>query len=134
MGPCFVSRILGLQRIDGCCISQCKQCKQEKNDGKAEEEESVGGTPYRQPKSIGGGEISPQDLGALSHPPPTLKQLGWEGIKVGNRGIRIGTSDRFGRGRGELKLLVLDVLRPFSGSGGSNLQRIFGSVCLWFRV
>ena len=44
------------------------------------------GLPYREPKSIGCGEIPPQDRGGGG----------------GNRGIRIGTSDRFGRGRGEL--------------------------------
>ena len=71
---------------------------------------------HRQPKSIGGGETSPPDLGAhlwvhtegTPPPPPRWPFCGvgvsGEGIKRwGIEGIRIGTSDRFGRGRGEYK-------------------------------
>ena len=64
---------------------------------------------HRQPKSIGGGETSLPDLGAhlwvhTEAPPPPPKRVVWrggsgEGIKRwGIEGIRIGTSDRFGRG------------------------------------
>ena len=67
---------------------------------------------HRQPKSIGGGETSPPDLGAHlwvhteGPPPPPGPFCGvgvsGEGIKRwGIEGIRIGTSDRFGQGRGE---------------------------------
>ena len=57
---------------------------------------------HRQPKSIGGGETSLPDPEA----PPTMVVLrggvSGEGIKRwGIEGIRIGTSDRFGQGRGE---------------------------------
>ena len=69
---------------------------------------------HRQPKSIGGGETSPPDLGAhlwvhteAAPPPPHdgvfVGGVSGEGIKRwGIEGIRIGTSDRFGRARGEL--------------------------------
>ena len=67
---------------------------------------------HRQPKSIGGGETSPPDLGAhlwvhteATRPPPPPRWwfggvgVSGEGIKRwGIEGIRIGTSDRFGRG------------------------------------
>ena len=59
-----------------------------------------GGPSHRQPKSIGGGETSPPDLGAHlwvhteRPPPPMMARRGWVGIGE----IRIGTSDRFGRG------------------------------------
>ena len=64
---------------------------------------------HRQPKSIGGGETSPPDLGAhlwvhteAPPPPPQWLWVSAKGIKRwGIEGIRIGTSDRFGRGRGE---------------------------------
>ena len=50
---------------------------------------------HKQPKSTGGGETSPLDPGAGVG-------VSGEGIKRwGIEGIRIGTSDRFGRGRGE---------------------------------
>ena len=62
---------------------------------------------HRQPKSIGGGETSPPDLGA--HLWVHTQGASGEGTKRwGIEGIRRGTSDRFGRGRGEL-LLFLEV-------------------------
>ena len=59
---------------------------------------------HAQPKFFGGGETSPPDLGAHlwvhteGPPPPTMALWDW---RWGIEGIRIGTSDRFGRGRGE---------------------------------
>ena len=71
---------------------------------------------HRQPKSIGGGELHRRTLGLIygftqRHPPPPhdggLGGVSGEGIKRwGIEAIRIGTSDRFGRGRGELGLRV----------------------------
>ena len=84
MGLCFVSRTLGLQRIDSC-RSQPVQAKE--TGGKAEatitmegkrskrvreggEKEGTGGREKGfggrggGERAIGGGEISPQDLGA----------------------------------------------------------------------
>ena len=61
--------------------------------------------------SIGGCDISPQDLGAhlwvdtddlLRQTPPTPHKPGLLGKKRwGIEGIRMVTSDRFGKGRGE---------------------------------
>ena len=64
------------------------------------------GAPYRQPKSIGGGETSPPDLGAHLW---VHTRWGYrEGIKRwGIEGIRIGTFDRFGRGRGEYNIKTI---------------------------
>ena len=64
-----------------------------------------GFTNYREPKSIGRSETSPWDLGA--HPEVHTHRGGVGSSRVvwsrgGIEGIRIGTSDRFGRGRGEL--------------------------------
>ena len=61
---------------------------------------------HRQPKSIGGGETSPPDLGAhlwvhTEGTPHNGNFEGWGSMARGLEGIRIGTSDRFGRGRGE---------------------------------
>ena len=56
--------------------------------------------PYSEPKSIEGDEISPWHLGA--HPEVHTEEGGVIG-GVAEAGIksRGGTSDRFGRGRGE---------------------------------
>ena len=64
MGLCFVSRTLGLQRVDGCRSQLVQARKKSKNGGRVE--------------------------------------VTGEGIeRWGIEGIRIGTSDRFGWGRGE---------------------------------
>ena len=95
------------------------------------------GLPYREPK---GDEISPQDLGAQRRGGDGVSgtlSLGvgviGEGIKRwGIEGIRTGTSDRFGRGRGEFKwgfARICKLFPHFFGYFGSRLGNTNPSIC-----